>query len=50
MHTPKIIIYASRYSNTPVAIDVILWQTFIDLSIALAKFKSVVIGQHTITY
>lgn len=50
MHTPNIMIYASRYSDNPVAIDVILWQTFIDLSITLAKFKSVVIGQHTITY
>lgn len=50
MHTPNIMIYASRYSDTPVAIYVILLQTFIDLSIAQAKFKRVVIGQHTITY
>lgn len=50
MHTPNIMIYASHYSETPVAIDIILWQTFIDISIALAEFKSVVIGQHTITY
>lgn len=50
MHTPNIMVYASHYSETPVAVDVILWQTFIDLSIALAEFKSVVIGQHTITY
>lgn len=49
MHTPNFMIYVSRYSDTPVTIHVILWQTFIDLSIALAKFKSGVIGQHTIT-